>query len=96
MITRGFLDVETKKGDPQWFNNTISDLEPYLTSPVSDNFVNGETTCAEAIQLMKTKNIDCLIVVKDELVVLFFFFSYLIHLNLKKNKFFLKVVWNML
>jgi cystathionine beta-synthase len=60
MIARGFLDVEPAKSDPWWFHHPISNLKESLT-PLDNNVISENSTCAEALNIMKAKAIDCMI-----------------------------------
>ncbi len=61
MTARGFLDVKIQDNDPWWFHKPISDLKNYL-STIEDNIIDEKTTFSEALEIMKSKSIDCLII----------------------------------
>lgn len=65
MIARGFLDVEMNKTDPWWFHQTISCLKKCITS-IENNIIDEKKTCAEALSIMKSKAVDCLLTFNKE------------------------------
>ena len=60
MVARGFLDIETVDSDPWWFHQPISNLKESITS-LENNIISENSTCAEALSVMKTKAVDCLV-----------------------------------
>lgn len=61
MITRGFMEVETKKNDIWWTNKKISDMTDFL-QPISDNIIKSDVTISKALETMKNKSVDCLLI----------------------------------
>jgi len=61
MIARDFLDIERFDLDPWWFHQTISSLTKEYLTPLDNNIIDEKCTCAEALNIMKTNSIDCLI-----------------------------------
>jgi hypothetical protein len=65
MITRNFYEVEVKQSDPVWFHKRISDLSS-LFKPRDFNFIDENISISEALQIMKLKSVDCLLVFNRE------------------------------
>ena len=65
MTARGFHDVKVQDNDPWWVSKPISDLEKNLSN-IEDNIIDEKTTCSEALNIMKSKSIDCLIIFNEE------------------------------
>lgn len=64
MTARGFHDVKVQDNDPWWVSKPISDLEKNLSN-IQDNIIDEKTTCSEALNIMKSKSIDCLIILNE-------------------------------
>ena len=62
MIARGFLEVENAKSELWWFHQPISILKDTLT-PIEENIIDENKSCAEALSVMKTKGVDCLVTI---------------------------------
>jgi hypothetical protein len=60
MITRGFYSINENEKDPVWFHKHISDIGSLVKS-FDYNFFDASKTIAEALSLMRSKNIDCLL-----------------------------------
>jgi hypothetical protein len=60
MITRGFYSVEANEKDPSWFHKHISEMSS-LVKPFDYNFIDQNKTIADALNMMKEKNVDCLL-----------------------------------
>lgn len=64
-ITRGFVDVEEdEKNDFWWTHKPISAMGAFVT-PVADNIVDASFTCAQALDRMKSKSIEMVLVFKE-------------------------------
>ena len=64
MITRGFMDIEKKETDPSWFHCPVSEMKTFM-NPLEDNLIDEQTSCADALKIMKQKSIDCLLMVNN-------------------------------
>jgi hypothetical protein len=65
MITRGFMDVEIdEKKDLWWFHKKISEMKS-VVRPIENNIIKENTSIKDALETMKTKQTDCLLVFKD-------------------------------
>lgn len=60
MIARGFSDVAQNDKDPWWFSSPISELKDHL-KPIEDYIIEDNIECSKAIQILKSKSIDCLL-----------------------------------
>ncbi len=65
MITRGFLDIEPSNHDLWWVHQPIEGLKGFLNS-VETNLIDENVTVSEALQIMKKKSIDCLLILKEK------------------------------
>lgn len=65
MITRGFLDIEPSTQDLWWVQQPIEGLKGFLNS-VETNLIDENVTVSEALQIMKKKSIDCLLILKEK------------------------------
>jgi hypothetical protein len=65
MITRGFKEVEIKKNDLWWTTNEIKEMKSFINS-IDDNIIEANFTCSQALNQMKTKSVDCLLIFENE------------------------------
>ena len=65
MITRGFLDVEQNEKDAWWVHHPISTIKSHL-HPIEDNIIDEKMTISATLALMKSKSIDCVLVLKEK------------------------------
>lgn len=65
MVTRGFQDVEVdNEKDLWWFHKQISDMKA-VTRPVDNHLISETTSVKEALETMRAKSTDCLLILKD-------------------------------
>lgn len=64
MITRDFLEVEQTEKDAWWVHQPISTLKAHLHS-IEDNIIDEKMTISTVLNLMKSKSIDCVLVLKE-------------------------------
>lgn len=60
MVARGFMEAPVSEIDPWWSNQTISHLKELL-KPVDDYIIDEGVDCSKALQILKSKSIDCLL-----------------------------------
>jgi len=68
MITRGFLDVEANDENEWWFTEPITKMKQFLR-PIDENIIDETTTIKTVLELMKTKSIDCVLILKDNRLI---------------------------
>ena len=65
MVTRGFKDVDVDADkDLWWFHQKISEMKS-VVKPIENNLISESASIKDALETMKTKGTDCLLVFKD-------------------------------
>lgn len=59
------MDIETSKTTPSWTLNQISSMKNNINT-LEDNTIEKSKTISQALEHMKAKSVDCLLIFKDE------------------------------
>lgn len=64
MITRGFMVPEVLHSDPWWTHKEISAMKSFV-QPLENNIIDAKLSCSKALEHMKSKSVDCVLIFKD-------------------------------
>ena len=67
------MENETNKTTPSWTLNKISSMKNNVNS-LTDNTIEATNTISQALEQMKSKSVECLLIFKDEYVLYLKFF----------------------